>query len=104
MKQYPGDKDASWVGLFREGTPETLVVGISLYCTACVQWSRYGNTIMGSAWGLGVLGRMGKIWGLLVFWGKTTMDRGKKTQTGGSKEARNILELSCIETIWTTGP
>ena len=88
----------------REGMPEILVEGMGVHYTACVQWSWYGNTFKGSAWGLGVLGSMGKILGVSRFRGKTTMYRGKKTKIGGSKGARNILELSWYETIWTTGP
>ena len=69
---------------FRVGTFEKLVAGMSVDYTACVQWSCYRNAFVGYAWGLGVLRRLGKIWGVLMFWGKTTMNRGKKTKTGGS--------------------
>ena len=88
----------------REGTPDILVAGLSVDYTACVQWSWYGNVFKGSAWGLGVLGSIGRKLGVSRFRGRLLCTREKTPRSGIQKGARNILELSWYETIQTTGP
>ena len=81
---------------FREGMLEKLVAVMSIDYTAFVPWSWCGNAFVGSAWGLGVLGRLGKIWGVLMFWRKSTVNRGKKTKTGGSNKKGTIYDSGVI--------